>query len=73
MVCVLVAAVTSVGSYLQERARLARLQRMPAAEARVFYEVVRSRQEKRLIAFVVLIVLAAVASGVRLWWKARGG
>jgi ferric-dicitrate binding protein FerR (iron transport regulator) len=65
--------VTSIAGYLQERARLARLQQMPADEARRFYEAVRSRQERRLVGFVAVLVVAAAAALGRLWWKANGG
>lgn len=73
LACVLVAAVTSVAGYLQERARLARLQQMPAEEARTFYEAVRSRQEKRLVLAVAVLLLAAAAALARLWWKVNRG
>jgi hypothetical protein len=56
------ALVLMVGQYIQEAQRLAAIKRLPAAEARAFYERSRGRSEVALV--VVTMALLAMALGI---------
>jgi hypothetical protein len=65
LVAVTLLAVT--GGYVQERARLAKIRRLPVDEARALYERAAARRERGMVAVAAALVLSAViAIAVRL-------
>jgi hypothetical protein len=61
---VLVAAtLLTVGAgYLQEKRRLGKIQQMPPARARAFYDQSHRRRERAMIVFTALLVVGAVVA-----------
>jgi hypothetical protein len=55
------------GGYVQERARLAKIRRLPVEEARALYERAAARRERGMVAVAAaLVVSAVIAIAVRL-------
>lgn len=74
LVFILIAAAAGIGQYLQERYRMAVLEKLPGAEARVRYEAGRRRGERNLMVITVaaslvgLVALCDLLFGAKLGW-----
>lgn len=62
LIAVVAATLVVVGEYLQEMQRLSVIKRLPADQARAFYESTRERSERVLTIFTAVLALGAVAA-----------
>jgi hypothetical protein len=69
----LLAAAAGAGQYVQERYRLAVLQKLPGAAARLRYEAGRTRGERTLLITTIVAGVAGVAALVDLLVGAKLG
>ena len=61
-VVIAITALAVIGGYLQEKARLGRIQGLPVTEARGLYEAAQKRRERVMVIVTAVLSAAAVAA-----------